>query len=98
MRMLKVAGTSAIVLLCGNLFHSFFLFNFINKTFIVFFFYYFHELYVLLMKSSYIFDKTEVKKNLHIRKRISLTKRFMQRSKNLKYWPCGIHIKVHLTQ
>lgn len=50
------------------------------------------------MKSSYIFDKTEVKKNLHIQKRISLTKRFMQRSKNLKYWPCGIHIKVHLTQ
>lgn len=64
MRMLKVAGTSAIVLLCGNLFHSFFLFNFINKTFIVFF-YYFHELYVLLMKSSYIFDKTGKKKFAH---------------------------------
>lgn len=84
--MLKIAGISAIVLLCGmNPFHFiFFLFSFINNTctFRVFFLIFSQIKYVLLMESLYIFDKIEVKiYYLHIGKRILLIKHFMQRNK-----------------
>lgn len=81
--MLKIAGTSAIVLLCGmNLFHFIFLFSFINSTFRVFFSLFSQIMYVLLMESLYSFDKIEVKiYYLHIGKRILLIKHFMQRNK-----------------